>query len=741
MDEALTNRRGPADVSADAAERALDAAPQADARSPSLLDTDLFGVFVADDTRILDASDSLLELLGYTRDDLDAGALRLRELTPPEHRLLDERALRAVLSTGRSAHYEKELVRTDGTRVPVLVGPSLVSRDPVRWSCVVLDLSELRRAEEAQRFLSEAGRLLAATLDTRQTVRTIAYLCVPRLADWCLVDLVEDDEIRTAETAHRDAARGGTVRRLKERYPPHPDTPWGAYRVIRTGEPVLRTRLTDDELESMARDGEHLRMLRELGAAGTIIVPLTVRGEILGALTFMASDERLYDEEDLRLAERFADRAALAIDNARLFAATQAELRERERVRRALEQTNARLNLLSDAANRLLTSETPRDVVRSLFRQLSAELGLEVYFNYLVDEAAGSRRLRLDSYAGVSVARARQWEWLSFGEAVSGKAAESRQRVVAEAIDASEDPLVADLKEMGLTAYACHPLLAHGRLVGTLGLGTREREAFEPDELSLMQTIADQIAITLDRASLIAELRRRADELARATQSREELLAVVSHDLRNSLNAILSYANLMLQQPDGPEHLRQRYLNGIRLAGRWMGHYIQDLLDVAQLDAGGIRIAPETAHVAELVEDAMTMLRPLAADREQTLEVELEDGLDAVLVDRTRFVQVLSNLVGNAIKFTPDGGAITVRARHDADSVRLEVEDNGPGIPPETADAVFERFWQGDASDPRGAGLGLAIAKRIVEAHGGRIGFTSPPAGGTTFYFTLPKAG
>jgi signal transduction histidine kinase len=429
------------------------------------------------------------------------------------------------------------------------------------------------------------------------------------------------------------------------------------------------------------------------------------------------------------------------MDNARLLEAAQAELRERERVRRALEQTNARLNLLSDAANRLLTTETPRDVVRSLFRHLSAELGLEVYFNYLVDESHGGRRLRLDSYAGVSAERARQWEWLSFGEAVSGRVAESRQRVVAEAIDASEDTLVADLREMGLTAYACHPLLAHGRLVGTLGLGTREREAFEADELSLMQTIADQIAITLDRASLIGELRQRAAELARATRSREELLAVVSHDLRNSLSAILSYANLMLQQPDGPEHLRERYLKGIRLAGRWMGHYIQDLLDVAQLDAGGIRIAPEPAQVAELVEDAMTMLRPLAADREQRLDVELEDGLPPVRVDRTRFVQVLSNLVGNAIKFTPDGGAITVRARADNGDVRLEVEDNGPGIPPETADAVFERFWQGDASDPRGAGLGLAIAKRIVEAHGGRIGFTSPPAGGTTFYFTLPKAG
>ncbi len=212
----------------------------------------------------------------------------------------------------------------------------------------------------------------------------------------------------------------------------------------------------------------------------------------------------------------------------------------------------------------------------------------------------------------------------------------------------------------------------------------------------------------------------------------------MSHDLRNALNAILSYANLLTQHAD-PDRLAARYLDGIRLAGRWMGHYIQDLLDLAQLDEGGIRIEAKPEAADTLVEEAMGMLRPLARDREQELIVELP-GLPAVMADRARFVQVLSNLVGNAIKFTPDGGRITVRGAESDGMLRMEVEDTGPGIQPEEAEVVFERFWQGDRTDRRGAGLGLAIAKRIVEAHAGEIGLTSSPGEGSTFYFTLPLA-
>jgi len=700
------------------------------------------GVMVADDERILEANDRFLDLVGRDREALEAGALRWHDMTPPEHRLLDERALHAMLVEGRCVPYQKEMVRADGGRVPVLVEPALVRAEPLRWSCVLVDLTEMRRAEDAHRFLSEAGRLLAATLDVRQALKSVAYLAVPYLADWCVVTMVEDARIRTVEVVHREASMAPLARRLRERYPPNPDVPEGAYRVIQTGEPVLYTHIDENTLHAAGtRDGEHLRILRDMGTASAMIVPLAMRGEPMGALSFVRGEGSApYTPEDLVLAERLADRAAVAVDNARLFQGARRDLRELERVRSQLERTNARLNLLSDTANRLLTSENPRDLARSLFRRLSTELGLEVYFNYLVEDVDGQPRLRLDSWAGVDEVAAREWEWLAFGEAVSGRAAEIRGRVVAEHIAESDDPLVADLQDMGIAAYACHPLMAHGRLVGTLGLGTRRRGAFESDELALMQMISDQIAITLDRAGLISQLRDRAEALARATNARDELLAVVSHDLRNSLGAILSYTNLLRRMSAEADDQQARYLDGIRLAGRWMRHYIQDLLDVAQLEAGGLRVVPAAEPVATLVEETMSMLRPLATDREQELVVDVDAHTPAVLVDRGRFVQVLTNLGGNAVKFAPDGGRIVIRADVQPEAVRISVTDNGPGIRPEDADAVFQRFWQGDKGDRRGTGLGLAIARRIVELHGGEIGFSNEPGGGTTFSFTLPRA-
>ncbi|MEJ2217381.1 MAG: ATP-binding protein [Gemmatimonadota bacterium] len=722
--------------------------PTADRREPAegmpigaLPASALVGVMVADDERVLEANDRCLAMLLRDRADLDAGMVRLHEITPPEHWLLDERALHAVTTTGHCAPYEKELIRGDGTRLPVRVEATLQTADPLRWSCMLVDLSEMRRAEDAHRFLWEAGRLLASTLDRRQALKTVAYLAVPQFADWCTVHIVEDGEIRTVEMIHRDPAAASLTRRLRERYPPNPDMPSGAYRVMHTGEPVLYSSIDDDLLKETTRDGEHVRILRELGTASAMVVPLMVRGEVLGTLSFVRGmDAPPYTSDDLVLAERLADRTAVAVDNARLFEGARNDLRELERVRRQLERTNARLNLLADTANRLLTSENPRDLVRGLFRRLSTELGLEVYFNYLVEDVDGQPRLRLDSWAGVDEATAHEWEWLAFGEAVSGRAAAIRDRIVVEHIDASNDPLVADLQEMGVTAYASHPLMAHGRLVGTLGLGTRRRPAFEADELALMRIISDQIAVTLDRAGLIRQLQVRAEELTRATNARDELLAVVSHDLRNSLGAILSYINLLRRLHPDAEGAQARYLDGIRLAGQWMHHYIQDLLDVAQMESGSLRVTPAPEALDRLVEEAMSMLRPLAADRDQALVVEVPAETPLVLVDRARFVQVLTNLVGNAIKFAPDSGRIEMHAEPLGDVVRISITDNGPGIRPEDADAIFQRFWQGDKGDRRGTGLGLAIARRIVEEHGGEIGFSSEPGQGTTFFFTLPRA-
>jgi signal transduction histidine kinase len=241
------------------------------------------------------------------------------------------------------------------------------------------------------------------------------------------------------------------------------------------------------------------------------------------------------------------------------------------------------------------------------------------------------------------------------------------------------------------------------------------------------------------------------DEVARATLSRmykeaeetidarEQVLKIVSHDLRNPLHTISMCASLLIDVPMQPTE-QGGHLQRIKRAGDRMNRLIQDLLDVAKLESGRVAIEARELQVAPLVREAHDMLAPLAAERSIGLDRLVGDSLPAVTADAGRVLQVFSNLVGNAVKFTPKGGRIVIRADAVPGGVRFSVSDTGPGIPEEQLSKLFGRFWQGNPADRRGIGLGLTIAKGIIDAHGGRIWVESRVGEGTTFHFTLGTA-
>jgi signal transduction histidine kinase len=199
-------------------------------------------------------------------------------------------------------------------------------------------------------------------------------------------------------------------------------------------------------------------------------------------------------------------------------------------------------------------------------------------------------------------------------------------------------------------------------------------------------------------------------------------------------------AGLMLEttSPERPQERRQVEI--VRRAADRMNRMIQDLLDVKRLESGRLGLEPKPESVSGLIADTLEMLRPLATGSSITLESHLSPTLPSVMADAARISQVLSNLVGNAVKFTPREGLITITAERQDAEVRFAVIDTGPGIPAEQLPHIFGRFWQAKSSDRRGIGLGLAIAKGIVEAHRGRIWVESSVGLGSTFYFTLPVA-
>jgi PAS domain S-box-containing protein len=233
---------------------------------------------------------------------------------------------------------------------------------------------------------------------------------------------------------------------------------------------------------------------------------------------------------------------------------------------------------------------------------------------------------------------------------------------------------------------------------------------------------------------------RRLIEAEAATRARDEVLAVVAHDLRNPIHTI-SMAAAMLCEADSTSAINvRRSAEIIRHGAERMSRLVQDLLDFRRAETGHLHVQPRDESVEALVARSLELLRPIAAAASLDLRVEVPAPLPAVLADGNRIEQVLSNLVGNAIKFTPPGGCVLVRAERDKAGVRVSVVDTGSGIPPAQLPHVFSRFWQGRRADRRGLGLGLPIAKGIVEAHGGRIWAESEVGVGSAFHFVLPLA-
>jgi PAS domain S-box-containing protein len=228
--------------------------------------------------------------------------------------------------------------------------------------------------------------------------------------------------------------------------------------------------------------------------------------------------------------------------------------------------------------------------------------------------------------------------------------------------------------------------------------------------------------------------------LQQAISARDEVLGIVAHDLRNPLNTIMMQAELFEHLAPQPERQdRKPWLVITRAASR-MERLIQDLLDVALVEAGRLTVERERLSAADLAREAMEMQAPLASSAGLELRLEVERDVGGVWGDRSRLLQVFENLIGNALKFTGKGGRITIGAMARDNEVEFFVADTGCGIAPESLPHVFDRFWRAKRTDRQGAGFGLTIAKGIVEAHGGRIRVESTMGRGTTFFFTIPTA-
>ncbi len=270
--------------------------------------------------------------------------------------------------------------------------------------------------------------------------------------------------------------------------------------------------------------------------------------------------------------------------------------------------------------------------------------------------------------------------------------------------------------------------------------GLRKNGEEFPAEASISKIVVGDQSVFSVVLRDVTRRKRVLTELERAVGARDEVLRIVAHDLRNPLNVVVMQASMLEREGSEPERRDQQPRRVILSATTRMNHLIQDLLDVALVEAGELRISPARLAAADLVRDATQMQTPIASAAELQLRLEVADGVGEVWGDRQRLLQVFENLIGNAIKFSKPGGEIVVRATSKGDAVLFAVADTGVGLTPEAVVHVFDRFWQAAQRAKRlGAGLGLSITKGIVAAHGGTIWVTSELGRGSTFSFTIPR--
>jgi signal transduction histidine kinase len=285
-----------------------------------------------------------------------------------------------------------------------------------------------------------------------------------------------------------------------------------------------------------------------------------------------------------------------------------------------------------------------------------------------------------------------------------------------------------------ISAAIIMPLSARDQMLGAIGM-YREKGRYDSNDVFLAEELARRAAVAIDNARLH-------DLVHAGIQARDDMIGIVSHDLRNPVNAVKMLTGVMLnRERDEPLPADMAdYASVIRQAAEQMDGLIGDLLDVTRVEAGRLAVDIKRENTEELLSDALRTLAPVTSEKSITLRLNAPDDLPDVMADRERIGQAISNLVGNAVKFSPSGGEIIVRVAILDHEVLFSVSDKGKGMNPEQLSHAFDRFWQSSRTDRQGAGLGLAITKGIVEAHGGRIWAESSPDAGSTFYFTLPTS-
>ncbi len=589
---------------------------------------------------------------------------------------------------------------------------------------------DLTEALEQQTATSEILRAISRSPTDTQPVFDIIGERAEKLcgAEISVVSIVDGDVLRLV-ALHGENPEGTDV--IRRHFPQSPSANMVSARTVRTAAVVHLSDVLDDP------DYEGREAAIAGGFRGSLGVPMLREGRVVGAIFVSRRTPGRFTDSQVELLKTFADQAVIAIENVRLFNELKARTAE-------LTRSVGELRALGEVGRAVSSTLNLETVLATIVSRATGLAGLDGGSIWEYDDAREEFHLRATNRLPDDLVEVLRATPIKKGEGALGRLAVTGEPVEIPDI-ANERSYPTRLREIltrrGYRSVLAVPLLREDQILGALAVNRSSPGGFEAEVVDLLKTFATQSALAIQNARLFRAIEQKSRELEAASRHKSEFLANVSHELRTPLNAIIGFSEVLREQLFGPINEKQAdYLNDILESGRHLLSLINDILDLSKIEAGRMELEASEFDLPRAIENALILVRERASRHGIALVHDVDPGLGAIRADERKVKQVLLNLLTNALKFTPDGGRVEVRARAVDGSAEISVADTGIGIAAADQATMFEEFRQVGAASKKveGTGLGLAISRKFIELHGGRIGVTSEPGRGSTFAFTLP---
>src|SRR5262245_8198454 len=588
----------------------------------------------------------------------------------------------------------------------------------------------LTEALDQQTATSEILRVISQSQTDVQPVFDTIVRSAVTLCDGLFGTLLQFDGELLHHVAHHNYTPEAleTAQRM---FPARPTRAFGAGRAILERAVV---HIPDVEVEREYQQGV---LRRAIGWRSGLFVPMLREGAPIGVIVVGRAKAGPFSDSEVELLKTFADQAVIAVENVRLFKELQARTGE-------LTRSVGELRALGEVSQALSSTLDVDVVLNTIVTRANDLIGADGCTIFEYDEGTEQFHLRATRNLEPGLVELARGTPLRRGDqGILGQLPMGRQAVQVADITAGSysSPISDALIAAGYRAVVAVPLFREDHLVGALTMNRTTPGEFPAETLELLQTFATQSALAIQNARLFHEIEDKSRQLEAATRHKSEFLANMSHELRTPLNAIIGFSEVLSERMFGDLNEKQdEYLKDIYASCQHLLSLINDILDLSKIEAGRMELEVADFSLPAALDNALTLVRERASRRGIMLERAIDDRLGMIRGDERKVKQVLLNLLSNALKFTPEGGRIDVRAAMNDGMAEISVADTGVGIAPEDQEAIFEEFRQVGTADKKveGTGLGLALARKFIELHGGRIWVQSQPGKGSTFSFTLP---